>query len=157
MILLYSSISPKALHYSLSYWFIFNILKYIYWTNFRTVFNGIIPSKKKKKKDWYFYCTNFLFVAAHLLKSSPTLLNPMDCSMSRSPILHCIPQFTESRIHWVSDAIQPSHSLLPSALFALNLSQHQGLFQWDSSLHQVVKVFMLQHQFFQWIFLDEFL
>ena len=58
--------------------------------------------------------------------------------------------------HQVSDVIQPSHPLLsPSPAFSL--SQHQGLFQWVSSLHQVAKVLQLQHQFFQWIFRTDFL
>ena len=52
---------------------------------------------------------------------------------------------------WVSDAIQPSHSLLPLSPPALNLSQHQTLFQRVSSLHQMAKILALQHQSFQWI------
>ena len=60
---------------------------------------------------------------------------------------------------WVSDAIQPSHPLSSPSPPALNLSQHQGLFQWVSSLHQVAKVleFQLQHQSFQWIFRTDLL
>ena len=61
-------------------------------------------------------------------------------------------------ILWVSDAIQPSHPLSsPSPTF--NLSQHQGLFKWVSSLHQVAKLleFQVQHQSFQWIFRTDFL
>ena len=59
---------------------------------------------------------------------------------------------TQTHVHWVSDAIQPSHLLLSPSPPALNLSQHQGLFKWVSSLHQVAKVleFQLQHQSFQW-------
>ena len=62
-------------------------------------------------------------------------------------------------IHWVSDAIQPSHPLSSPSPPAFNLSQHQGLFQWVSSSHQVAKVleFQLQHQSFQWIFRTDFL
>ena len=64
----------------------------------------------------------------------------------------------QAHVHWVSDAIQPSHSLSPSSS-ALNLSQHQGLFQWVSSSHQMAKVLelQLQHQSFQWIFRTNFL
>ena len=137
MILLYSSISPKTFHYSSSYWFMFDILKYISWTNFRTLLNDITPSKN-------FIDISIVLIFSLLLLtcwSHLQLLNPMDCSMSGSPVLHYIPQFAESSVHWVSDAIQSSHSLLPSSLFALSLSQHQDIFQWDSSLHQVVKVF----------------
>ena len=60
-------------------------------------------------------------------------------------------------VHWVDDAIQLSHPLLSTSLPALNLSQHQGLFQWISCSHQVAKVPELQHQSFQWIFRTDFL
>ena len=63
----------------------------------------------------------------------------MHCSTPGSPVLHCLLEFAQTHVHWVSDAIQPSHSLLPRSPLALNLSQHQGLFQWVSSLHQVAK------------------
>ena len=60
--------------------------------------------------------------------------------------------FAQTHVHWVSDAIQPSHSLSSPSSPAFNLSQHESLFQWVSSSHQVAKVleFQLQHQFFQW-------
>ena len=63
-----------------------------------------------------------------------------------------------SHVHWVSDAIQPSHPLSSPSPPALSLSQHQGVFQWVSSLHQVAKVLELQfqHQPFQWIFSVDF-
>ena len=70
---------------------------------------------------------------------------------ARPPCPSPTPEFTQTHVHWVSDAIQPSHPLsFPSP--ALNLSQHQGLFKWGSSSHQVAKVleFQLQHQSFQW-------
>ena len=76
----------------------------------------------------------------------------MDCSMPGLPVHHQLPEFTQTHVHWVSDAIQPSHSL--SSPSAFNLSQHQGLFQVISASHQVAKVldFQLQHQSFQWTF-----
>ena len=76
----------------------------------------------------------------------------MDCSTPGPPVHHQLPEFTETHVHRVSDAIQPSHPLLSPSPPALNLSQHQGLFQWVSSSHQVAKVleFQLQHQSFQW-------
>ena len=76
------------------------------------------------------------------------LCHPMDCSMSGFPVLHYFLEFAQTHVHWIGDAIQPSHHLSPSS--ALNLSQHQGLFQWVGSSHQVAKVleFQLQHQFF---------
>ena len=77
---------------------------------------------------------------------------PLDCSMPSSPVLHYLPEFAQIHVHWVSDAIQLSHFLLSPSNPALKLSQHQGLFQWVSSLHQVAKVLELQHQSFQGIF-----
>ena len=62
------------------------------------------------------------------------------------PVLHSLPEFTQIHVHQVGDAIQPSHPLLPPSPPALNLSQHQGLSQWVSSLHQVAKVLQLQLQ-----------
>ena len=87
-----------------------------------------------------------------VVQSCPTLCNPMDCSMPRLPVHHQLPEFTQTHVHWVGDAIQPFHPLSSPSPPALNLSQHQGLFQWVSSLHQVAKVleFQLQHQSFQW-------
>ena len=93
------------------------------------------------------------------VQSRPTLCDPMDCSTPGLPV-HCqLPEFTQTHVHWVGDAIQPSHPLSSSSLPALNLPQHQGLFKWVSSSHQVAKVleFQLQHQSFQWIFRVYFL
>ena len=75
----------------------------------------------------------------------------MDCSTPGLPVHHQLPESTQTHVHWVSDAIQPSHPTSFSSS-ALNLSQHQGLFKWVSSSHQVAKVlaFQLQHQSFQW-------
>ena len=68
------------------------------------------------------------------------------------PVHHKLPEFTQTHVHWVSDAIQPSHPLLSPSPPAPNPSQHQGLFQWVNSSHEVAKVseFQLQHQSFQW-------
>ena len=76
----------------------------------------------------------------------------MDCSMPGFPVLHYLPEFAQTQVHWVDDAIQPSRPLSSSSPSALNVSQHQGLFQWVISTHQVAKVLELQHQFFQWLF-----
>ena len=83
---------------------------------------------------------------------------PIDCSTPDFPVHHQLPELTQTHLHWVGDAIQPSHPLLSSSPPALNLSQHQGFFKWVSS-HQVAKVleFQLQHQSFQWIFRADFL
>ena len=63
--------------------------------------------------------------------------DPMDCSIPVSSVLCYLPDFAQIHVHWVGDAIWPSHPLPPSYPFAFNLSQHQGLFQWVVSLHQV--------------------
>ena len=74
-------------------------------------------------------------------------LRPMDCSTPGFPVHHQPLAFTQTHVHWVSDAIQPSHPLSFPSLPAFNLSHHQGLFKWVSSSHQVAKVleFQLQH------------
>ena len=71
-------------------------------------------------------------------QSCPNLCNPMDCSTSGFPVIHYLLELAQTHVHWVGDAIQPSHPLLSLSPPAFNLSQHQGLFQWVSSLHQVV-------------------
>ena len=88
------------------------------------------------------------------LSFSLTVCNPMECSMPGFPILHLLPEFPQMHVHWVSDAIQPSHPLLPPSPPALNPSQHQRLFQWVGSLNHVAKELELhlQYQSFQWIF-----
>ena len=72
----------------------------------------------------------------------------MDGSMPGFPVLHYLLEFAQIHVQQVSDAIQPSHPLLPCSL-ALSLSQHQGLFQRVGSSHQVAKILELQHQSFQ--------
>ena len=88
----------------------------------------------------------------------PTLCDSMDCSTPGLPVHHHLPEFTQTHVHWVGDAIQPSHTLLSTSPPALNPYQQQGLFRWVSSSHQVAKVleFQLQHQSFQWIFRTDF-
>ena len=68
-------------------------------------------------------------------QSCPTLWDPMDCSMPGFPVHHQLPEPTQTHVHWVSDAIQPSHPLSFPTPPTFNLSQHQGLFQWVSSSH----------------------
>ena len=68
-------------------------------------------------------------------KSCPTLYDPMDCKMPGFPVLHCLPAFAQTHVHWISDAIQPSHPLSPSSPLAFNLSQHQGFFSSELAVH----------------------
>ena len=85
-------------------------------------------------------------------QSCLTRCDPMNCNMPGLPVHHQLPESTQTHVHCVGDAIQPSHPLLSPPPPALNLSQHHGLFKWVRSLHQVAKVleFQLQHQSFQW-------
>ena len=81
----------------------------------------------------------------------------MNRSMPGLPVHHQLLELTQTHLHWVGDAIQPSHPPSSPSPPAFSHSQHQGLFQWFSSLHQVVKVLELQHQSCQWIFRTDFL
>ena len=100
---------------------------------------------------------NLLWLLKHTIQFSsvallcPTLCNPMNRSTPGLPVHHQLPEFTQTHAHRVSDAIQPFHPLSSPSPPAPNPSQHQGLFQWLSSLHEVAKVleFLLQHQSFQ--------
>ena len=85
-------------------------------------------------------------------QSCLTLCDPINRSTPGLPVHHQLPESTQTHVHQVSDAIQPSHPLSSPSPPALNLSQHQGLLKWVSSSHQVAKIleFQLQHQSFQW-------
>ena len=89
--------------------------------------------------------------------SCPILCNPMDCSMPDLPVHHQHHKLAETHVRQVSGAIQPSHPLSPPSPPAFNPSQHQGLFQWLSSSHQVAKVLEFQRKSLQWIFRTDFL
>ena len=69
-------------------------------------------------------------------QSCPTLWSPTDCSTSGFPVHHELLELTQTQIHWVGKAIQPSHPLSSPSLPTFNLSQHQGLFKWVSSSHR---------------------
>ena len=69
-------------------------------------------------------------------KLCPTLGDPMDYSTPGFPVLHLLLEFAQAHVHWVRDAIQPSHPLSPSSPPAFSLSQHQGLFLWASYSHR---------------------
>ena len=84
-------------------------------------------------------------------QSCPTLCDPMNRSTPGLPVHHQLPEFTWTHVHWVRDAIQPSHPMSSPSPPALNPSQHQDLFQWVNSSHEVAKVleFQLQHHSLQ--------
>ena len=96
----------------------------------------------------HFYSVQFSSVSQSCL----TVCDPMNCSTPGLPVHHKLPESTQTHVHWVGDAIQQSHPLSSPPAPALNPSQHQGLFKWVSSSHQVAKVleFQLQHQSYQW-------
>ena len=90
------------------------------------------------------HCRQILYHLGHRfssvqLLSHVRLCHPMDCSMPGFPVHHQLPELTQIHVHWVGDAIQPSHPLSSPSPPAFNLSQPQGLFQWIGSLHQVPK------------------
>ena len=79
-------------------------------------------------------------------QSCLTLCNPMNGSTPGLPVHHQHPEFIQTHVHWVSDAIQPFNLLSSPSPPAFNLSQHQDLFKWVSSSHQVAKVLEFQLQ-----------
>ena len=98
------------------------------------------------------FLTHQLSQFSSVTQSCLTLCDPMDHSRPGLPVHHQLLEFTQTHVHWVGDAIQPSHPLLFPSPPTFNLSQHQSLFQWVTSSHQVAKVleFQLQHQSVQW-------
>ena len=126
-------------------------------------FDGLLESRNVKRhgKKWpllskrtkisfylWFWESDFSVQFSSVTQSCLTLCDPMDCSTPGLPVHHQLPEFTQTHVYRVSDAIQPSHPLLFSFPPTFNLSQHQGFFRWVSSTHQVAKVleFQLQHQ-----------
>ena len=94
---------------------------------------------------------NPFFLSCSVAKSCLTLCDSLDCSTPGFPVLHYLPEFAQIHVHWVSDALQPSHPLLPPAPLALSLSKHQGLSNELALAIQVAKVLKLQPQSFQQI------
>ena len=88
---------------------------------------------------YIFYTFQIFHCCCSVAKSCPTLCEPMNCNTPGFPVLHYLLEFAQIHVHWVDDAIQPLNPLLPPSAFAFNLSQHQGLFHWVGSLHQVAK------------------
>ena len=112
----------------------------------------------RRIKSVVIYVVNLVHFSS-FAQSCPTGCKPRDCSMPGLPVHHQLPGLAQTHVHQVSEAIQPSYPLSCLSPPVFNLSQHQGLFQWASSSHQVAKVleFRLQHQSFQWIFRTDFL
>ena len=92
---------------------------------------------------WAIYMSG---VSSVQLLSHVRLCDPMDCSTPGFPAHDQLQKLAKTHVHWLGDAIQPFHPLSSPSPTALNLSQHQGLFQWVSSLHEMAKVSELQLQ-----------
>ena len=103
--------------------------------------------------------TPLTFGCCSIAQSCLTLWDPMNSSTSGLPVLQYLPEFAQTHVHRVGDAIQPSLPLSSPSSPALSLPQHQGFSQWVCSSHQVAKVLelQLQHQSFKWIFTVDFL
>ena len=104
--------------------------------------NGILFGNKKKWNTDT--CYNIDEPSEHLVQSSHSVVSnplwPMDRSTPGLPVHNQLQEFTQTHIHWVGDAIQPSHPLSSPSPPAFNLSQHQAPFKWVSSSHKVAKV-----------------
>ena len=105
-------------------------------------------------KEW-----SWTFTLCSVTQLCLTLCDPVDCSTPGFPIHHQLMELAQTHVQWVGDTIQLSHPLPSPSPPIFNLSQHQCLFQWVSSSHQVAKVLelQLQHQSFQWILRTVFL
>ena len=111
--------------------------------------NWMLALETWSDSGWKFWQEYYLgdivpFICSSVAQTCPILWDPMDYSMPGFPFLHYLPEFAQTHVRWVGDAIQLSHPLSTPSPFALNLSQHQGLFQWVNSSHQVAKVLELQ-------------
>ena len=106
-------------------------------------------------RNTYLYLSTYLYLNLYIIssvaQSCPTLCDPMNHSTPGLPVHHQLPEFTQTHVHRVSDAIQPSYPLSSPSSPALNPSRHQSLFQWVNSLHEMAKVleFQLQHHSLQ--------
>jgi len=93
-----------------------------------------------KRETWFYYLLSLISSVSSVTQSCPTLCDPMNHSTPGLPVHHQLLEFTQIHVHRVSDAIQPSHPLSSPSLPAPNPSQHQDLFQWVNSSHEVAKV-----------------
>ena len=111
------------------------------------------PLKEAPRAKLFYLKLSFSSIQfSSVTQSCLTPCNPMNRSTPGLPVHHQLLESTQTHVHRVSDVIQPSHPVLSPSPQAPNPSQHQGLFQWVNSLHEVAKVleFQLQHQSFQW-------
>ena len=120
-----------------------------FWVNSKLCLSMLFPSQS---------CSSDIQFGS-VTQSCLTFCYPMGCSMPGFSVLHHLPEIAQTHVHRIGDTIQTSHSLSSPSPPAFNLSQHQGLFPWVSSSHQVAKglKFQLQHHSFQWMFKTDFL
>ena len=118
----------------------------------------IFPRQKYLKTSLHTRPLHVFFQFSSVAQSCLTLCDSMDCSTQGFPVHHQLLELAQTHGHRVGDAGQTSHPLLSPSLPAFNLYQHQGVFKWSRSLHQVAKVleFQLWHQSFQWLFRTDF-
>ena len=131
----------------------------------RGTWQATVHGVRESGHDWALMHTQSLLSISHKAKTVSSV--QFSCSVRSDPLWphglhpvhHQLPEFTQTHVHWVNYAIQPSHPLSSPSPPALNLSQHQGLFQWVSSSHSVAKIlqFQLQRQSFQWLFRTDLL
>ena len=98
---------------------------------------GVVPRLEPAPSTGNLF-SSVQFISA--AQSCPTLCDPMNHSTPGLPVHQQLPEFTQTHVHWVGDAIRPSHPLLSPSPPAFNFSQHQSLFQWVNSSHEVAKV-----------------
>jgi len=101
-----------------------------------TLHSGDLMGRKHKREGCMYQFSS--------VQSCPTLCDPMNRSMPSLPVHHQLPEFSQTHVHQISDAIQPSHPLSSPSPPAPNPSQHQSLLQWVNSLHEVAKVLEFQ-------------
>ena len=158
----------EHIYFSTTVWITMTQIEHRDWKTTTTKILSTLSRKKKKitiikmtydQIHWGWEICNIyiIFQFSSITCLSQTHCDPIDCSTPGLPVNHQIPEFTQTHVHWVGDAIQPSHPPPSPSPATFNLSQHQGLFQRVSSSHQVAKVLEFQHQSFQWIFRTDFL
>ena len=129
-----------------------------YWSGLQFPSPGDLPDTKiKPSLPCLLHYGQIVYQFSSVAQSCLTLCNPVYCSMPGLPVHHQHPEPTQTHVHQVGDAIQPSHPLLSPSPPTFNLFQHQGLFKSVSSSHQVAKVLEFQLQSFQRIFRTDFL
>ena len=146
---------------SLLQWFsLWNLLLHCFYVQISDIIYGQKKQKSNSCSIWSFFghleriwMSSFSQVSS-VIQSCPALCDPMDRSTPGLPVHHHLPELTQTHVHRVGDAIQPSHPLSFPSPPTFNPSQHQGVFKWVGPLHQVAKVleFQLTHQSFQWLF-----